>query len=98
MRTTSHSLSSTIWSSSFIRPLPRTTTYTSSCLLCVWPYGAVTLPRLALGAGVVEEFLCALDHGALLRGAGDGDAAAATEFEDALVAELVLTPRTAARS
>ena len=26
-------------SSSFIRPLPRTTTYSSSCSLCVWPYG-----------------------------------------------------------
>ena len=38
-RTTSHSLTSTISSSSFIRPLPRTTTYTSSCSLCVWPYG-----------------------------------------------------------
>src|SRR3954451_1786396 len=35
----SHSLSSTTWSSTFIRPLPRTTTYTSSCVLCVWPYG-----------------------------------------------------------
>src|SRR3954453_2714077 len=28
-----------ISSSSFIRPLPRTTTYTSSCFACVWPYG-----------------------------------------------------------
>ena len=23
----------------FIRPLPRSTTYTSSCFMCVWPYG-----------------------------------------------------------
>ena len=32
-------LDSTISSSTFIRPLPRRTTYTSSCFLCVWPYG-----------------------------------------------------------
>src|SRR5438067_9820821 len=38
-RTASHSSSSTISSSTFIRPLPRTTTYTSSCFSCVWPYG-----------------------------------------------------------
>src|ERR1700749_4904240 len=36
-RTASHSLSSRISSSTSIRPLPRPTTYTSSCLLCVWP-------------------------------------------------------------
>ena len=30
-------LSSTISSSSFIRPLPRTTSFTSSCFVCVWP-------------------------------------------------------------
>src|SRR5207248_11509267 len=38
-RTTSHFLTSTISSSSFIRPLPPTTTNNSSCSLCVWPYG-----------------------------------------------------------
>jgi hypothetical protein len=38
-RIASHSLSWTILSSTFIRPLPRRTTYTSSCFMCVWPYG-----------------------------------------------------------
>jgi hypothetical protein len=43
---------------------------------------------VALGAGVVEKLLRLLDDGALLRGAGDGDPAAAAEFEEALVPEL----------
>jgi len=43
---------------------------------------------VAVGAGVVDEFLRPLDEGALLGGAGDGDAAAAAEVEEAFVAEL----------
>jgi hypothetical protein len=43
---------------------------------------------VALGAGVVEEVFGSFDEGALLGGAGDGDAAAAAEFEQAFVAEL----------
>jgi hypothetical protein len=43
---------------------------------------------VALVAGVVEEFLRAVDEGALLGGAGDGDAAAAAKFDEAFVAEL----------
>ena len=43
---------------------------------------------VALGAGVVEEFFGAFGDGTLLWGAGDGDAAAAAEFEEAFVAEL----------
>jgi hypothetical protein len=45
---------------------------------------------VALVAGVVEEFLRAVDGGALLGGAGDGDAAAAAaaKFDEAFVAEL----------
>ena len=36
----------------------------------------------------MEEVFGAFDEGALLGGAGDGDAAAAAEFEQAFVAEL----------
>ena len=43
---------------------------------------------VALGAGVVEEFFGAFGDGALLWCAGDGDAAAAAELEQAFVAEL----------
>ena len=43
---------------------------------------------VALGACVVEEFFGAFGDGALLGAAGDGDAAAAAEFEEAFVAEL----------
>ena len=43
---------------------------------------------VALGAGVVEEVFGSFDEGALFGGAGDGDAAAAAEFEQAFVAEL----------
>ena len=43
---------------------------------------------VALAAGVVEEFFGVFDDGALFGGAGDGDAAAAAEFEEAFVAEL----------
>jgi hypothetical protein len=43
---------------------------------------------VALGAGVVEEVFGFFDEGALFRGAGDRDAAAAAEFEQAFVAEL----------
>jgi hypothetical protein len=43
---------------------------------------------VALGAGVVEEVFGSFDQGALFRGAGDRDAAAAAEFEQAFVAEL----------
>jgi len=43
---------------------------------------------VALGAGVAEEFFCLFDEGALFGCAGDGDAAAAAEFEQAFVAEL----------
>ena len=43
---------------------------------------------VAVHAGVVEEFFCLFDEGALFGGAGDGDAAAAAEFEEAFVAEL----------
>jgi hypothetical protein len=43
---------------------------------------------VALGAGVVEKFFRLFDEGAVLGCAGDGDAAAATEFEEAFVAEL----------
>ena len=42
---------------------------------------------VALGAGVVEEVFDSFDQGALFRGAGDCDAAAAAEFEQAFVAE-----------
>ena len=43
---------------------------------------------VALAAGEVEEVFGLFDDGALLGGAGDGDAAAAAEFEQAFVAEL----------
>src|SRR6478672_10111815 len=43
---------------------------------------------VALVAGEVEEVSGPFDHGATFRGAGDGDAAAAAELEQALVAEL----------
>src|SRR5262245_11198723 len=43
---------------------------------------------VALGAGVVEEVSCFFDEGALFGCAGDGDAAAAAEFEQAFVAQL----------
>jgi hypothetical protein len=43
---------------------------------------------VALGAGVVEQFSGAFDDGALLGGAGDGDAAAAAEFDEAFVAQF----------
>ena len=43
---------------------------------------------VALGASVVEEVFGSFDQGALFRGAGDRDAAAAAEFEQAFVAEL----------
>ena len=43
---------------------------------------------VAVGAGVVEEFFRLFDDGAVLGCAGDGDAAAAAEFEEAFVAEL----------
>jgi len=43
---------------------------------------------VALGAGVVEEVFGFFEEGASFRGAGDGDAAAAAEFEQAFVAEL----------
>ena len=43
---------------------------------------------VALGSSVVEELSCAFDEGALFGGAGDGDAAAAAEFEQAFVAQL----------
>ena len=43
---------------------------------------------VALVAGVVEEVFGFFDEGALFGGAGDGDAAAAAEFEQTLVAEL----------
>ena len=43
---------------------------------------------VALAAGVVEEFFGLFDDGALFWGAGDGDAAAAAELEQAFVAEL----------
>jgi hypothetical protein len=43
---------------------------------------------VAVGAGVVEEFFCLVDERALLGSAGDGDAAAAAEVEEAFVAEL----------
>jgi hypothetical protein len=42
----------------------------------------------ALGSSVVEEVSCAFDEGALFGGAGDGDTPAASEFEQAFVAEL----------
>ena len=38
-------------------------------------------------AGEVDEFLGSLDDGAAFGGAGDGDAAAAAELEQAFVAE-----------
>ena len=38
-------------------------------------------------AGEVDEFLCSLDDGAAFGRAGDGDAAAAPELEQSLVAE-----------
>ena len=41
-----------------------------------------------MGAGVAEELFRLLDEGAPLGGAGDGDAAAASELEKALVPEL----------
>jgi hypothetical protein len=43
---------------------------------------------VALGAGVVEEVFGSFDEGAMFGRAGDGDAAAAAEFEQAFVAEL----------
>ena len=43
---------------------------------------------VAVAPGVVEEFFGAFDDGALFGSAGDGDAAAAAEFEQAFVAEL----------
>jgi hypothetical protein len=43
---------------------------------------------VALGAGVVEEVFGSFDQRALFGCAGDGDAAAAAEFEQAFVAEL----------
>src|SRR5579864_4071610 len=43
---------------------------------------------VALCAGVVEEFFGTFGDGALLRGAGYRDAAAASELEQAFVAEL----------
>src|SRR5262249_11712015 len=43
---------------------------------------------VALGAGVVEEGCGSFDEGALFGGGGDGDAAAAAEFEQVFVAEL----------
>ena len=43
---------------------------------------------VAVAAGVVEELSCLFDEGALFGGAGDGDAAAAAEVEEAFVAEL----------
>ena len=43
---------------------------------------------VALGAGVVEEVFGFFAEGALFGGPGDGDAAAAAEFEQAFVAEL----------
>jgi hypothetical protein len=43
---------------------------------------------VALGAGVVDEFSGAFDDCALFWGAGDGDAVAAAEFEQAFVAEF----------
>ena len=43
---------------------------------------------VALCAGVVEEIFGAFDDGALFGCAGDGDAAAAAELEQAFVAEL----------
>ena len=43
---------------------------------------------VAVAAGVVEEFFGVFDDGALFGGAGDGDAVAASEFEEAFVAEL----------
>jgi hypothetical protein len=43
---------------------------------------------VALGAGVVEELFGFFDECALFGGASDGDAAAASEFEQAFVAEL----------
>src|SRR4026207_415256 len=43
---------------------------------------------VALGASVVEKVFGVVDEGALFRGAGDRDAAAAAEFEQAFVAEL----------
>ena len=43
---------------------------------------------VAVGAGVVEKFFRLFDDGAVLGCAGDGDAAAAAEFEEPFVAEL----------
>ena len=43
---------------------------------------------VAVAAGVVQEFFCSFGDGALLWGAGDGDAAAAAELEQAFVAEF----------
>jgi hypothetical protein len=43
---------------------------------------------VAVNAGVVEQFSGAFDDGALLGGAGDGDAAAAAECKQAFVAEF----------
>jgi hypothetical protein len=43
---------------------------------------------VAVGAGVLEEVFGSFDEGALFGGAGDGDAAAAAEFEQAFVAKL----------
>ena len=42
---------------------------------------------VSVSAGVVDEFSCSLDDGTTLGGAGDGDAAASPEFEQAFVAE-----------
>jgi len=47
---------------------------------------------VALSAGVVEELFGFFDQGALFGGAGDRDAAAAAEFEQAFVAELAKSP------
>jgi hypothetical protein len=43
---------------------------------------------VAVDAGVVEELFGLFDEGTVFGGAGDGDAAAAAEFEEAFVAEL----------
>jgi hypothetical protein len=44
------------------------------------------LRRVAVSAGVGDQILGSLQDGALVGGAGYGDASAATELEEALVA------------
>lgn len=46
------------------------------------------ISSVAVGAGVVEKLFCLFDEGALVWGAGDGNAAAAPEVEEAFVTQL----------